>query len=153
MTRAGRFRCALLLATLIAAACSDRFEKRYATYREAVEEGAVSRGWIPAYVPQDATRITEVHNLDTNEQLLRFQASPEALTAMQARLSAVPSRILPPPPRYLSPPGDVWRRDLDSGALPEGLAGFRALLESGAVHCIAVDARRLTAYAWTCGGE
>ena len=112
------------------------------------------RGWIPAYIPQDATGIAEVHDLDTNAQLLRFQAPPEALTAMRARLSPVPGRILPPPPRHLSPPGGgAWRRDLASGTLPEGLVGYRAHVESGGVHCIAVDTRGLTTYAWTCGGD
>lgn len=152
MTRHGRFGWPLLLGTALAVACGERREARYATYRNAVEDGAVRRGWIPAYVPQGATGIAEVHDLDTNAQLLRFQASPEALAAMRARLRPVPGRILPPPPRHLSPPGGgVWRHDLDSGKLSEGVLGYRAHLDSGGEHCIAVDTRGLTTFAWTCG--
>jgi hypothetical protein len=132
--------------------CAQQREERYATYNDAVEQGAVRRGWIPAYVPRNATNIAEVHDLDTNGQLLRFQAPPEGLTAMAARLTPVLSRDVPPPPRYLSPPGaGRWRRDLGSGTLPEGLTAYRVHLDSGSAHCIALDMHGLTVFAWTCG--
>ena len=151
VTRAVRLGWLPVLAAALAVACDERREARYASYRDAVVQGAVHRGWIPAYVPQSATEIAEVHNLDTNAQLLRFQAPPEALTAMTARLTPMPSRKAPPPPRYLAPPGgDLWRRDLGSGTVPEGMAVYRAHLDPGGVHCVVVDARGLTAYAWTC---
>jgi len=140
-----------MAAALTVSACSEQVEARYASYGDAVEKGAVRRGWIPAYVPPSATEIVEVHNLDTNAQLLRFQAPPEALTAMASRLTGVPGGKVPPPPSYLSPPeGAAWRRGLGSGALQEGITVYRARMDSGRRHCIAIDKRHFVAYAWTC---
>ncbi|HSD21922.1 MAG TPA: hypothetical protein VLC54_17860 [Anaeromyxobacter sp.] len=131
-------------------ACSEQVEARYASYADAVHEGAVHRGWIPTYVPPSATEIVEVHNLDTNAQLLRFQAPPEALKAMTSRLTGVPSEKVPAPPSYLSlPKGGLWRRGLGSGTLPQGMSVYRAHLESGGVHCVAIDTQHFVAYAWT----
>lgn len=145
-------RCWLLaLATVLAGGCGERQEARYATYRDAVAHGAVHRGWLPAYVPHEATEIAEVHDLDTNAQLLRFQAPPRALTAMAASLTPMPGSTVPPLPRHPSPPrGRLWQRQLGSGTLPEGMAAYRAHLASGDVHCVAIDVRASTAYAWTC---
>jgi hypothetical protein len=151
MTLTGMIRTAGISVAFAVSACNEDQHARYATYADAVHDGAVERGWIPDYVPRGATEIAEVHNLDTNAQLLRFQASPEALATMVARLVPAPSGTAPAPPRYLSPPpGRLWRRDLRSGALAEGLSGYRARLEPGRLHCIAVDSQRGVAYAWTC---
>lgn len=151
MTRTVRCGWLLVVATGLAAGCGERQEARYATYRDAVAHGAVHRGWMPAYVPHEATEIDEVHDLDTNAQLLRFRAPPDALTAMAEGLTPVPGPTVPLPPRHLSPPGGrMWRHELGSGTLPEGMAAYRAHLASGRVHCVAVDMRGVTAYAWTC---
>jgi len=64
--------------------------------------------------------------LNTNAQLLRFQAPPEALTAMASRLTGVPSGKVPPPPSYLSPPKGAglatrlgfWNASGRNGGLP-----------------------------------
>ena len=142
---------AALAAGVLLFLCDERREARYATYGDAVEQGAVRRGWLPPYVPQSATEIAEVHDLDTNAQLLRFEAPPAALTEMVARLTPAPGRDVPPPPRRLSPPaGGLWRRDLGSGALPEGITGYRAHLDSGGAHCVAADMHGFTVFAWTC---
>lgn len=53
-------------------ACNERFSSYYPKYEDAVKQGAVQRGWIPKIVLDNATNIYEQHDLDTNEQWIRF---------------------------------------------------------------------------------
>ena len=46
--------------------------RSYETYSGAVQDRAIERGWIPAYIPATAQDIVEVHNIDTNRQWIRF---------------------------------------------------------------------------------
>lgn len=55
------------------AGCSEIQETHYETYAAAVRDGAVVRGWIPAFVPSSAYDIYEAHTQDTNAQRLRFR--------------------------------------------------------------------------------
>jgi hypothetical protein len=48
------------------------FSASYATYEEAVKDGAVKRGWIPKFMPADAYNIRESHNLSPADQHLEF---------------------------------------------------------------------------------
>lgn len=151
MTLARMMRTAGISAALAMSSCNEERHARYATHADAVHDGAVQRGWIPEYVPRSATEIAEVHDLDTNAQLLRFQAPPEALAAMAAGLAPAPRGMACAPPRYLTPPpGALWRRDLRPGALPEGLSGYRVQPEWRGVQRVAVDTQGGVAYAWTC---
>jgi hypothetical protein len=63
----------LVAACLVAiAACSETVDSRYKSYPEAVAAGAVSRGWVPSWLPHQASEILEVHDIDTNAVMLRF---------------------------------------------------------------------------------
>jgi hypothetical protein len=37
-----------------------------------VRDGAITRGWIPEWIPASATNVREVHDLDTNRSQLAF---------------------------------------------------------------------------------
>lgn len=45
----------------------------YQTFEAAVTAGAVSKGWVPAWLPKSANEIHEKHNLDTNQSMLAFR--------------------------------------------------------------------------------
>lgn len=72
---------------LFLSACSDRIEVRYADWEEARVEGAVARGWIPAFVPHDARDLHDVHDLDSNAQTLRFMVPTGGVDSMVRPLS------------------------------------------------------------------
>ena len=59
-------------AVLLSACTNDVLDASYATHAEAMAAGAVQRGWIPAWVPPEATDLREVHSVDTNESALVF---------------------------------------------------------------------------------
>ncbi|MCL6713587.1 hypothetical protein M8R20_42115 [Pseudomonas sp. R2.Fl] len=57
---------------LLAGCLSDTLDAAYGNLAEARADGAIDRGWIPAWVPESATALHEVHNLDTNVSALAF---------------------------------------------------------------------------------
>jgi len=68
-------RLILIFAVLTASSCTDDvLEASYPSMPEAVAEGAVERGWIPAWIPAEATDLQEVHNVDSNQSALSFTA-------------------------------------------------------------------------------
>jgi hypothetical protein len=69
-----RTSCTVILATIALAVvgCHETFEKHYANLAAAEHDGAIARGWIPPWISSSATEIAEVHDLDTNRQLLMF---------------------------------------------------------------------------------
>ncbi len=54
----------------------DSQESRYEGYQQALEEGAIERGWVPSFLPESATDIRERHDIDTNETWIRFHLEP-----------------------------------------------------------------------------
>jgi hypothetical protein len=79
----------LAAVTWVATACTDDvFDASYATQSAAVAAGAIERGWIPTWVPTEATQLREVHNVDTNQSALLF---------------SLPSRSTWRPPRECDP--------------------------------------------------
>jgi len=65
---------------LSALACSETFESKYETGAEALKAD-VGHGWMPAFLPNTATEITEIHDLDSNDYWGAFNlAPPESLS-------------------------------------------------------------------------
>jgi hypothetical protein len=69
----GLFLGLALGATLIA--CRDEFESHYPDVLAARRDGAFDSGWLPTVVPDDATDISEFHDIDTNVSLGCFTTS------------------------------------------------------------------------------
>ena len=51
----------------------ETFDSDYATRADAVADEQVAKGWIPVWVPSDATNIREVYNLDSGTSALSFE--------------------------------------------------------------------------------
>lgn len=47
-------------------------DSSFATKQEAVDAEMIAKGWIPAWVPEEATDLREVHDLDSNVSALAF---------------------------------------------------------------------------------
>ena len=62
----------ILILALFILSCDTR-ETSYATMQDAIEHGAVKRGWIPGWLPDDAKSIREAHSLDTNWVMIKFK--------------------------------------------------------------------------------
>ncbi len=57
---------------LILTSCDLVMDSSYATKQEAVDAEMIAKGWIPAWVPQEAIDLREVHDLDSNVSALAF---------------------------------------------------------------------------------
>ncbi|MGG6342118.1 hypothetical protein ACQ5SA_02570 [Stenotrophomonas indicatrix] len=57
---------------LILTSCDLVMDRSYATKQEAVDAEMITKGWIPAWVPEEATDLREVHDLDSNVSALAF---------------------------------------------------------------------------------
>jgi hypothetical protein len=64
---------------------SEDFESHYADVGAARQDGAFDRGWLPAIIPEDATVIWEMHNMDTNLTWACF-ATPQGPASTRAFL-------------------------------------------------------------------
>ena len=108
---------ALVSGLLLLAGCGETLEARYSTLAEARASGAVSRGWIPEWLPLGSTNIREVHNLDTNNFMVRFEFPRGApLELPRACVPVAPDKPPKPPFRRAWWPSDVP---------PSGLATHR----------------------------
>lgn len=134
---------AVILAVLLAG-CNENMRASYETYAEAEADGAISRGWIPAYVPPSATQIMEVHNLDVNTQRIRFNAPLADLQLMVEGMRMVPRSELPKSTNYLPPIDGDW-----IGKSGTSLR-FYVAINGGAARCVAVDWKAQRAYGWSC---
>lgn len=56
--------------------CGEVADAFYPTVADARAKGAVSAGWIPEWIPLDASSLREVHDIDTNESALAFDIPP-----------------------------------------------------------------------------
>jgi hypothetical protein len=80
--------CIPLVAFAMTGCLDTTLEKSYSTMATAVADGAVTRGWIPEWVPANATDLDEVHDLDSNESALSFNvpANSELALPVQCKL-------------------------------------------------------------------
>ena len=95
----------LVLVPLFIFQALERPHVTYATYEVMVADGALARGWIPAFVPPSATDFEECHDLDTNASWLRFSVPQESVSSIKTQLTAA-GRGAVAYPKY--PPGK-WR--------------------------------------------
>ena len=77
-----------VLSTIVTvAACHmDQVHRHYATYREAMEAGERTRGWLPDWVPASAVDIHIQGDIDTNELWLRFEVVGSVADSLRQEL-------------------------------------------------------------------
>jgi len=136
----------LLLA--IASACERRdvLERAYASREEVVRDGAIGRGWIPAWIPESARDIREVHNVDTNVSQLAFAYGVfDASDVSPGCAPAVPATVILPRTSMTNWWPKALRRsspELDRFSL------FECREEREPHAYLAVDAKDSKAYFW-----
>jgi hypothetical protein len=131
----------LLLLAFIVLACREDMERSYRTYDEAVADGAITRGWLPVWLPPNSTDIYEWHDLDSNASFASFtygSAAPETfLSSCEARARST----VPPQPRLPHAEAVRFYRCIEHTTFAEDHIEPR-------VSWVAVDNSQRRAYFW-----
>ena len=125
----------------------------YDTLADAEADGALARGWLPAFLPPNSQDIRETHNVDTNARWLEFSAPVSELRVLAAHLETYPFQdarrtALPRPARA----GRHWPPELSDELLatPRStslLGYYRARRDA---YCIAIEWSTGNAWGWSC---
>ena len=84
----GKLFISILLLSVIVA-CGETRDAFYKNIYEAIEHGAVERGWIPDILPKSSYEIYERHDLDTNTVWLRFKFNKQDINELIAQIEEV----------------------------------------------------------------
>lgn len=87
-----------IFAAFLLSACVETFDSRYASIEEAVADDAISRGWIPGWLPGSSRNIRETHNIDTNSYMIRFEFPEGERVTVPAECVQTQPKALPQPP-------------------------------------------------------
>lgn len=140
----------LLLLCFLLAACDwiEISENAYADYDEAMKAGAIGEEkWLPKFLPVSAKDIRELHNLDTNEQWVRFRfASTESEQLTHSCGGKTRSEIRLPG----KDAGDWWPNPLRQGA-PDPSPGEYLYFSCGAARYLAIRTNNNVAFFWSTG--
>ena len=136
------------LLTLVAIACKEDFESRYATFSDVQRAGAGSRSWLPRWLPEDATDIRERHNIDSNATLVAFTVP----TISRVQMSGCrPGRA----PRHRGS-ASWWPSDTELGTLEHYVCDQQIPFADGRVEVwrggAAIDRAENRIYFWRTGG-
>lgn len=147
-TLAGRLALAALCASF-GCGPGEVEESFYISLQNAFDDGAISRGWVPSFLPPSAASIHEVHDASGGTALLFFTFAPGEPGALVGPCQAVSESDVPPPPEGLGRTR-WWPRDL-LGNARGGLRLFRCEDHaSGRTRTgwLAVDVARGLGYHW-----
>ena len=80
------FRFLIVGLVVLMAGCGvlEEPQEYYPSRDSLVADGAIERGWVPAWFPPSASRINEIHDLDTAEVWIRFELTSTDLESIDA---------------------------------------------------------------------
>ena len=113
------------LAYVFVACRGDRYESFYPFLADAVKDGAITRGWIPHFLPESSRDIHELHDLSPSTEWCAF----EFLTTDSQSVRRTLKNVDAPPPsvrRVPSPDVSWWPAVLKGNLDVESIhrAGF-----------------------------
>jgi hypothetical protein len=79
-------------------ACSERQENSYSSFAEAQSSGAITRGWVPEWLPPTSKDIREVHDIDTNRLMVSFVFPKKSAVALPVNCKRIDPSTPPAPP-------------------------------------------------------
>lgn len=151
---------AIAVIALTSTSCGDyeRPTAHYPTWQEVVKNGAITRGWIPSFLPNSSTNISERHDLDTNAGAFCFFAPTSDLELLVSQLERVPASRFHAVVPSISGSHTWWQPALAKGRLSELVKndGFEVCQKVGStsqpggveVWYFAINASKGIGYGW-----
>ena len=94
------------LACCLVAGCGDRRELFYSAFADADKDGAITRGWIPDYLPESSRAIHSVQEESPSREWCSFEFLSQDSQGLRKNLKSVDA--LPPSVRRVPSPGVSW---------------------------------------------
>jgi hypothetical protein len=94
------------LACCLVAGCGDRHEFFYLAFADADKDGAITRGWIPDYLPQSSRAIHSVQQDSPSREWCSFEFLSQDSQGLRKDLKSV--NALPSSVRHVPSPGASW---------------------------------------------
>jgi hypothetical protein len=106
-TQALHFVTILCLLTSVLVACSgERPESFYASLADADKDGAITRGWIPDFLPESSRGIHELHRISGGKTWCAFEFSSGDAERLRTHLKG--ANALAPSVKHVLNPGVSW---------------------------------------------
>ena len=77
-------------------------KSHFATYNELATSGLIDKGWLPPYLPQSITDISEAHNIDTNDVWATFKFDKQDVSNIEKACKQLVKS--PEGAKYVCPP-------------------------------------------------
>ena len=104
--RVAIFTASVLCVTLVCQSCRESMDSYYASLSDAVEAGAITRGWVPGFLPESSHAIHEVHNPASPRTWCAFAFSPGDSKRFLQKVREVAT--LPASVSKIEDPGKAW---------------------------------------------
>lgn len=115
-----------LVLLVLALSCWEERSSYYRTLGDAERDGAISRGWIPDFLPRSSVNLREVHDLDTNEVWGAFDFDPRDKGWFEERLQGLGARRVGLEEVRVPPRARLWPRDLLTPGSPRPPTAYQA---------------------------
>jgi len=97
---------ALPLWLFLTACHGDRRESFYPSLADAKRDGAIDRGWIPDFLPENSRNIHELHDMSPSQTWCAFEFLPAESQSLRKSLRIIDAP--PPVVRRVREPGKPW---------------------------------------------
>ena len=149
-TKESLTRSQIIVSFLLVSAChcGEERETRYARYEDAVQDGAIRRGWIPPFLPRSARSIIERHDIDTNETWIKFDFSETDRRSLRVAPDCVSISMAE---AWFPRPVDWWPAALRAGTTSSEFVYFACeFLKPSNAHrgYLALSTKNPLAYYW-----
>jgi hypothetical protein len=127
--------------------------EEYSTLAEARAAGTIARGWIPDFLPPNATHLREVHEIDSIERWLAFTAPIPELRTMASRLAPLSYEDARRTAVHRSwVVGGDWPPELSKRFwhTPRSTSLLSYHISRAEQYCVAIEWRTGRAWGWSC---
>lgn len=98
---------------------TDSYESFYSSLAAAEKDGAITRGWIPVFLPESSRNIHELHDLSPSTAWCAFEFLP-AESSERFRRNLTSIQVLPASISRVPTPGKLWWPSVLQGNLDTG---------------------------------
>ena len=145
---------AAVLLVVAARACTvyETPVEEYPSLAEARAAGAIDRGWIPDFLPPNATHLREVHRIDSNERWLAFTAPLPELRAMASQLAPLSYESARRTANRSWVVGGDWPPELSKRFwhTPRSTSLLSYHISKAERYCVAIEWRTGRGWGWSC---